>query len=459
MTFNKKVIHVLILMLILFCGVVLYFSYFQIFKSPDLAGKSGNPRTYVREQSIRRGSIYDRHGDVLAESEMHENGQTRSYPYGKVYSQLIGYSDTRYGRFLLEDTYNRYLLGGGADGDLLGTLLGADTNEGADLYLTVDHSLQSLASRQLAGRRGAIAALDPATGEVLCMVSNPSFDPNTLAKDYETLAGTEGMFYPRATNWNYVPGSVFKIITAAAAVENGMENMEYDDTGTFLVDGHEIHNYNNKVYGHLDLETAFAKSSNTYFACLADSLGADALRKTAESFGFNRDILFDIPLRKSTTLTGSPSATQVAAVGYGQGETLTTPLHMAMVAAAIANDGVMMEPYLVQRAEREGQVLYRKTDSVLSRSVSATTARAVEDMMIKCVESGTGTGAKISGVDVAAKTGTAEVGESGKDHAWFVAYAPADNPQIALAIVLENAGTTGSACAGMARNLILECLK
>ncbi len=459
MTFNKKVIHVLILMLTLFCGVVLYFSYFQIFKSPELAGKSGNPRTFVREQSIRRGTIYDRNGEVLAESEMNEDGQTRSYPYDKLYSQLIGYSDTRYGRTLLEDTYNRYLLGGGADGDLLGTLLGADIHEGADLHLTIDHSLQNLASQQLAGRKGAIAALDPATGEVLCMVSNPSYNPNTLAKDYETLTQTDGMFYPRATNWNYVPGSVFKIITAASAVENGLEDLEYEDTGTFMVDGHEIHNYNEKVYGLLDLETAFAKSSNTYFANLADTLGADALRKTAEAFGFNREIGFDIPLRKSTTLTGSPSKTQVAAVGYGQGETVTTPLHMAMIAATIANDGVMMEPYVVSLAKRDGHTLFEKNNTIFGRAVSSSTAQAVEDMMVKCVESGTGTGAKISNIKVAAKTGTAEVGENGKDHAWFVAFAPADNPKIALAIVLENAGTTGSACAGMARNLISARLK
>ncbi len=459
MTFNKKVISVLMLMLALFCGLVLYFSYFQIFKSPALAGKSGNPRTFVREQSIRRGSIYDRNGEVLAESEMHEDGQTRVYKYNRLYSQLIGYSHTRYGRTLIEDTFNRYLLGGGADGDLLGTLLGADTASGADLHLTVDNELQLLAAEQLGDRNGAIVALDPATGEVLAMVSKPWFNPNTLSEDYESLSETEGMFYPRATNWNYVPGSVFKIVTAAAAVESGMESLEYEDTGTHVIDGQEIHNYGNKVYGHLDLDTAFAKSSNTYFAHLADTLGAEALRKTAEGFGFNREIAFDIPIRRSTTLLGTPSRTQIAAVGYGQGETETTPLHMAMIAAAIANDGVMMEPYVVRSAERDGNILYRKENKILNRAVSATTAQRVGEMMEKCVESGTGTGAKINGITVAAKTGTAEVGGDKKDHAWFVAYAPAENPEIALAIVLENAGTTGSACAGMAKNLILKYMQ
>jgi len=459
MTFNKKVVYVLILMLTLFCGMALYFSYFQIFKSPALAGKSGNPRTYAREQSIRRGTIYDRNDVILAESEMHADGQTRVYKFNRLYSQLIGYSSIRYGRTLLEDSFNRYLLGGGADGDLLGTLLGADIHEGANLHLTIDNDLQLLAAEQLGDRNGAVVALDPATGEVLAMVSKPWFNPNTLENDYEALSKTEGMFYPRATNWNYVPGSVFKIVTAAAAVENGMENLVYEDTGTHTIDGQEIHNYDNKVYGKLDLDTAFAKSSNTYFANLADVLGEEKLKKTARNFGFNKEIDFDIPLRKSTTLTGSPSRTEVAAVGYGQGETETTPLHMAMICAAIANDGVMMEPYVVQSAERDGNILYEKNSKILNRAVSVTTARRVGEMMQKCVESGTGTGVKINGISVAAKTGTAEVGENKKDHAWFVAYAPVENPKIAVAIVLENAGTTGAACAPMARNIIQKYMQ
>lgn len=457
MTYNKKMVHVLVLMLVLFSGMVLYFSYFQIFKSPALAGGGTNPRTYVREQSIKRGSILDRTGEVLAESEMTENGQVRKYPYNRLYSQLIGYSHSRYGRFLLEDRFNRYLLGGSTEDDILGSLLGTDTSEGADITLTVEHDLQMRASELLGDRKGAVVALDPGSGEVLCMVSKPWFNPNTLSEDYGALSETDGMFFPRATSWNYVPGSVFKIITAAAAVENGMESYSYEDTGSFWVDGHEIHNYNEKVYGALDMDTAFSKSSNTYFASLATELGADKLQKTAKAFGFGKEIPFDIPLRKSETLT-EETQTMVAAVGYGQGDTVTTPLHMALVAATIANDGIMMEPYVVKKAVQDGKVLYNKESKIYARAVTATTAQRVGKMMEICVESGTGTGAQISGIRVAAKTGTAEVG-NGKDHAWFVAYAPAENPKIALSIVLENAGTTGSACAPMAKNLIEAYLK
>lgn len=457
MTFNKKTVQVLVLMLVLFCGLVLYFSYFQIFKSPALAGAGQNPRTYAIEQNIRRGTIYDRKGTALAESEMTENGQVRKYPFGPLYSQLIGYNHTRYGRFLLEDTYNQHLLGTTLESNLLGTLLGASPSEGADLTLTIDHNLQTLAGNLLGNYKGSIVALDPQSGEVLCMVSKPWFNPNTLTADYETLSGTPGMFYPRATSWNYVPGSVFKIITAASAVENGLEGYQYEDTGTYLIDGHEIHNYNNKVYGELDLDTAFSKSSNTYFASLATELGADALSKTAAGFGFGKTIPFDIPLRKSTTLSTHKSETLTSAVGYGQGDTEATPLHMAMVCAAIANDGVMMEPYVVKSAEAGGHTLYKKENKIFARAISASAAQRVGSMMEKCVENGTGTGAQISGIRVAGKTGTAEVGE-GADHAWFVAYAPAENPKIALAIVLENAGTTGSACAPMAQRLIREYL-
>ncbi len=458
MTFNKKTVQVLVLMLVLFCGMVLYFSYFQIFKSPALAGAGHNPRTYAIENQIRRGTIYDRNGTALAESKMENGVQTRNYPFGPLYSQLIGYSHSRYGRFLLEDTYNQHLLGTTLESNLLGTLLGTSPTKGADLTLTIDHNLQTLAGNLLGNYKGSIVALDPQSGEVLCMVSKPWFSPNSLDTEYESLSNTPGIFFPRATNWNYVPGSVFKIITAASAVENGLEGYEYEDTGTYLIDGHEIHNYHEKVYGTLDIDTAFAKSSNTYFASLSTELGADALSKTASAFGFGKTIPFDIPLRKSTTLSTHKSETLTSAVGYGQGDTETTPLHMALVCAAIANDGVMMEPYVVKSANANGHTLYKKESKIFSRAVSASAAQRVGSMMEKCVESGTGTGARISGIRVAGKTGTAEVGE-GADHAWFVAYAPAENPEIALAIVLENAGTTGSACAPMAQRLIAAHLR
>ncbi len=454
MTFNKKVVHVLLMMLALFCAVVLYFSYFQIFKSEEIGQMSGNRRL----GQVQRGSIYDRNGEVLAESEMAEYGQTRTYPHGAAYGQLIGYSNPIYDRSLLEKAYSQYLQGAASD-NFLETLFGIDASRGADLHLTVDHSLQEKAYTLLRGRKGAIVALDPGTGEVLCMASNPTFDPNTLSDNFEALEESDSAFWlPRATNIDFVPGSVFKIITAASALENGMSSMEYFDNGTFVVDGQEIKNYDGHVYEELDLKKAFAKSSNTYFAKLATELGTDALRQTAERFGFNTELSFDYPVFQSKTLAGSPSLTQLAAVGYGQGDTVTTPLHMAMIAATIANDGEMMQPYVVSRAERDGRLFYEKTPSVLRRSVSATTAQAVGEMMIECVRTGTGTGAAISGIPVAGKTGTAEVDEK-KDHAWFVAYAPADNPQIALAIVLENAGTTGSACAGLAKELFLEYLR
>ncbi|MBQ7035997.1 MAG: penicillin-binding protein 2 [Clostridia bacterium] len=457
MTFNKKAVYVLMAMLIFFSGVVLYFTYFQIFKSASLANASTNPRTFAREQSVKRGSIYDRTGVCLVESEMEADGQRRVHHYDSLYAQLIGYSDPRYQRSLLEASFNSYILGG-AEADFVETLLGIEDTEGSDLHLTVDHRLQKLASDALGGRKGAVVALDPISGEVLCMVSNPTYNPNTLSEDYETLSKTPGMFYPRATSWNYAPGSIFKIITAAAAIENGLDSTVYEDTEPLYIDGHPIYNYGKKTYGTLDMETAFSKSSNTYFAHIADMLGADKLRKTAESFGFNTEIPFDIPFRESKTLSGSPSKAEVAAVGYGQGQTTTSPLHMAMVASAIANDGIMMQPYLVSRAEKDGKAVYEQSGRILRRATSSTTAQKVGEMMQETVKSGTATGAYIPDISVAAKTGTAET-EGQKDHAWFVAYAPAENPKIALAIVLENSGSTGSACAGMARDLISNWLR
>ena len=458
MTFNKKVIYVLIVMLVLFCGLVCYFSYFQIFISPSLANAGANPRTYVKEQTVKRGSFYDRNGECLAYSEMKDGVQTRVYPFNRLYSQLIGYSHPRFGRTLLENTQNAHLLGS-SEQNILDALLYSDDTDGDTVHLTVDNTLQQLAADLLGNRKGAIVAMEPSSGQILAMVSKPWFNPNNLADDWDKLTKEDGMFVPRATNGLYPPGSVFKIITAAAAVENMMDNETFEDTGKFNVGGYDVVNYDNHVYGTLDIDTAFAKSSNTYFAYLADKLGKDKLQRTAESFGFNKEITLEIPVSKSTLLK-SDSRTNVASVGYGQGDTLTTPLHMAMVTSAIANDGVMMQPYLVSKiTDKDGTILKENSSSTFMRSTSPVVAQRITEMMKACVTRGTGTGAQLSGITVAAKTGTAEVGGDKGDHAWFVAFAPAENPKIALSIVMENAGTTGSACAGMAARLIQSYLK
>lgn len=454
MIFNKKVIYVLILMLTLFCGLCLYFSYFQIFESTRLVNAGTNPRTYLKEQSIMRGAIYDRDGECLAYSEFHDGTQTRVYPQNRLYSQLIGYSHPRFGRTLLEDTQNRYLLGGGLKTGVLDALLGTEIEAGANLTLTVDNDLQMLAAELLGNREGAITAIEPATGKVLAMVSKPWYNPNTLDENWASLNTEDGVFVPRATHGLYPPGSVMKIITAAAAAENMLDGEIYEDTGSLRIDGQEIFNYDKKVYGTLDMDTAFAKSSNTYFGHIADMLGREKLQKTAENFYFNRSIPFDLPLSKSSLLKNH-SRNNVAAVGYGQGDTLTTPLHMAMVAATIANDGVMMQPYVVDKAHTaEGEQIFAASPKILTRSISPMAANRVEEMMCACVSEGTGTGAQIPGIRVAGKTGTAEVGGDKKDHAWFVAYAPQENPQIAVSIVLENAGTTGAACTNLAASLM-----
>ena len=459
MTFNKKVIYVLIAMLVLFCGLVLYFSYFQIFKSADLVNAGTNPRTYIKEQSIKRGSIYDRNGETLAYSNFSDGTQTRVYPFNRLYSQLIGYSHPRFGRTLLEDSQNGFLLGGGVKAGVLDAVFGASQTAGADITLTVDNKLQLLAADLLGNRNGAITAVNPNTGEVLAMVSKPWFNPNTLTENWEALNQTEGMFVPRATAGLYPPGSAFKVITAAAAAENMLDGEVYEDTGSLMIDGQEIVNYNKKVYGELDMDTAFAKSSNTYFAHIADMLGAEKLKETAESFYFNKEIPFDIPLSESTLLKRK-DRNNVAAVGYGQGDTLTTPLHMALIAATVANDGVMMQPYVVREAKTESnETVYSATPKILTRSISPAAAARVTEMMCACVSEGTGTGARISGITVAGKTGTAEVGGNKADHAWFIAFAPAQNPQIAVSVVLENEGTTGATCAGLAGNLIRAFLQ
>ena len=443
----------------MFLSLAVYLTYFTLFNADDIVENKFNKRIREREESILRGAVFDNSGEVLAYSTMEGNRQKRYYPFGERYAHVIGYNSVTYDKSGLENTFNDILVKSDPLENISGFFdMSGEMEKGANLHLTIDNAFTAKAERLMGKKQGSVVAIKPKTGEVICMYSNPSFDPNedALAKNFATLSQSDNFpFLGRANQGLYPPGSTFKIITAAAALEEGI-GVGIVDEGSTIIDGYVVENYNGKKLGEIDITQGFAKSSNVMFASYGVQLGEKKLRDIAERFGIGEKIDFDIRTSKSMlNYENAMGQTDLAACGIGQGKLLVTPLNMALVAAAVANDGVIMEPYMVEKAiYPSGRVAYVAKPKVWKTAVSATVADMLEDMMIECVETGTGTGAKIAGVAVAGKTGTAENEESDKTHAWFVCYAPCENPEIAICIMQEYAGLTGSSCAPIAKELI-----
>jgi len=467
---ERRTIYVLVFVSSLFLILVGYLTYFELFQKDRIVSNPYNRRQYEIEEKTLRGSVYDSKGNVLAKSEIIDGVQQREYPYGPMYSHVIGYSSKKYGKSLIEAKFNNYLLGINDSSAVLNLKdkLTGSVKEGNDIYLTIDHELQRKAYNLLGDRKGAVIAMNPKTGEILAMVSKPDFSPNDseLEKNWSNMVDDEDApFLTRATQGLYTPGSTYKVVISAAAIENDLSNKVFEDKGTVTIDGKKISNSGEKAYGNIDIKTALAVSSNVVFATIGCELGEDILKDMAQRVGLGASIPFDIPVSQSVFKYNKMSKADMAAVGIGQGKVLVTPLHMALITSAIANDGIMMKPILVSRVESSsGIVLKKQKPSELYRIMSPETAAYVKDMMVEVVESGTGKKAAIKGIKVAGKTGTAEneltALQKNKEHAWFIGFTPADDPQVAVAIILEYSGSTGgSAAAPIARDLISAWLK
>lgn len=453
---NKRIIRVLIAISLLFLALVTYLLWFNMFRAKDVYTNSYNKRQWESEQQVQRGEIYSQDGVLLAETEIDGDARIRKYPKGRLYSHIIGYCSQVYGKTQLEMSHDDDLIGKGTISLTLNEI-----KHGNNLNLTINDELQEYAYEQLDGRDGAIVAMEPTTGQILAMVSLPDFNPETIEKDWPSMMEDENSpFLARATQGLYPPGSTYKIVTAAGVYDNGMTTETFDDEGLFKKDDVTVYNYNKESFGKLDIKTAFEVSSNYVFCTLGYEMGADAVKAEAEKFGVNKSFDFDIPVSQSQIQYKKMTDLDGALVSIGQGGLVMTPLHVAMMASAVANNGKMMKPYLVETVTTEnGTVIGQTKPSVLYDSIGTACADYIEDMMIGVVEDGTGTGAQISGITVACKTGTAE-NETDKDHAWFVGYAPVENPTICVAVVLENAATSGGKSAvPIAKNIIRKFLK
>ncbi len=420
-------------------------AYRQLFWNQAVA-HPGNIRPLLAQFKTERGEIFAGNGAILATNSKTENGFERLYPQGELFAAVVGYFDPIRGRSGLEAAAEQWL--------------GDGRSRGLDLTLTLDPDLQAEAARLLAGRTGAIVAIDPETGAILAMVSAPSFDPNSIGQTADTL--DDGVLLNRAIAGRYPPGSTFKIITAAAALDEGVAqpDSQYDGPASLPVHGSQVTNYGKKDAGRLTVEEAFAKSTNTIFAQLGLALGADRLRQAGARFGLGATIPFDLPVAVGELAPPQrmdPVMTAWSAVG--QGETLVTPLQMALATAAASHGGVIMEPFIIAEVrDYQGALKHRRRPRLWRRAMTEKTATAVKDMMIATVISGTGRSAAIPGIKVGGKTGTAEVGGAGTPHSWFVGFAPAGKPRVVLAVIIENGGTGGSTAAPLAGELFRKAL-
>ena len=448
----------------LFVALILMLTYVQVWAAPSLKVHAANTRAVEEEMKIERGLILSADGEELATNRKEGQYYLREYPLAGLVEPWLGYNNLRYGRAGNERVYNEELTG---QTGLLGVtgswsqVLG-QSQRGADLKLTIDMRVQRAAAKALGERKGAVVALDPRTGAVLAMVSYPRYDPNELSEQWKTLiADPDRPLLNRATQGLYPPGSVFKIIVASAGLQTGTvtPETEFTDTGTVTLGGYEIHNYGDRVYGEHTFAKAFASSINTTFATVGVDLGADTLAGYSADFGFGESFPWRLGGAKSSFPDPADMDTaHVAQASIGQADILATPMLMALAASAVANQGRIMEPYMVdQILSYNGAITEKTSPKVWLRPITAATAATMTDLMIQVVTSGTGTAAALPGVQVAGKTGTAEIA-GGESHAWFAGFAPARDPQVAVVVLVENGGSGGSVAAPVAKQVIAAAL-
>jgi peptidoglycan glycosyltransferase len=470
---NARVRHLYGLLVLLFGVLVVFTTWWTVIEADDLEANRANRRPLLEEQRIRRGLIFAADGQtVLARNRASGRGServySRVYPTGSLFGHPVGYSFVERGRAGLERSKNDELSGEEDEFTTILDELRGDEREGNDLITTLDPDGQRAALSALAGRAGSVVAIEPASGRVRALVAVPGFDPNRVPESFAELNRAPGSpLFNRATQSGYPPGSTFKVVTAAAALDSGRYTPQstVDGKSPKRIGGVPLTNFGGQDYGLVTLTTALTKSINTVWAQVGERLGKERMYEYMRRFGFNRKPPLDLPsdeLRASGVFDGKrllddSSAVDIGRVAIGQERLLVTPLQMAMVVSAIGNGGSLMRPHLVQQVrDPDGRTVERTKPREESKVVEPATASALAGMMSRVVEEGTGTAAALSGIDVAGKTGTAEVG--GTNQAWFIAFAPLRSPRIAVAATVERTTGQGGTVAAPVAKQVMEAL-
>ena len=487
---NPQIRRVFFVFAFLFVALIGTATYW-LWRAPDLEARQGNPNLIVKQLTIKRGFIYTANGrTVLAgrKAVKVKDGRTwyvRRYPQGRLTAHPVGYSTIERARTELEESMNDFLTGSNANlstvvDNALDKIRGL-TREGNDVVTTLRFGPQRVAMEQLAGKCGAAVALEPATGRVLALASSPSYNPNLVETNFRAIESITAPCEPAAPLLNrgsaglFIPGSTFKVVTATAALDSGAFTPEslFDDPGFCILFGRRVTNFSDQsgpeVFGQVTLAEALENSVNSVFCNLGKRLGADTVLEYAQRFGFYDRPPIELPdddVRISGLyrngrlyLPDDPREVDPGRLAFGQERLLATPLQMALVAAGVANDGVVMEPKLVERiVSPDGDVIDRFEPKEWKTAMKPQTAAELQAMMTAVVESGTATSAQISGVTVAGKTGTAETGREGRNDTWFISFAPVENPKVAVAVALSDQDSTGGATAAPIAKAIMEAV-
>jgi penicillin-binding protein A len=479
---NQPIVRLFGVVIVMFALLLAFTSRWTIFEASSLRANPLNARALLEQQRIARGGILAADGTVLARSVRTsassgaESVYERRYPTHEEFAHAIGYYYIDRGRTGLESFRNSTL--NGQTGTNLQTILNqlqGKKRQGNEVVTTLEPAAQKVANSALAGHEGAVVALEPRSGAVTVMASSPGYDPNALrsTRSYERLARTASgkPLVNRATQFGYAPGSTFKIVTATAAIDSGAYTKEstVDGRDDVPISGVPLGNDDNESFGSITLTQALAKSVNTVWAQVAEHVGKDTMARYMRRFGFDKKPQLDYPAdemsssgeyRGARLISPTSSQVDVGRMGIGQDKLEATPLQMAEVAAAVANRGRLMVPHMTARIlDPDGRTVQSISPKLQSVVMKPSTAAAVTAMMEAVVEEGTGTPAQIPGVKVAGKTGTAEtqIGTA-INNVWFVAFAPATNPRVAIAVTLKGVPGQGAAFAAPIAREVMERL-
>jgi peptidoglycan glycosyltransferase len=488
---NRQIARLALVGVALLGALIVATTYWQTWATAGLADRQDNEIQRVAQFSIKRGLIRAADGTILASNRIKKvGGQTlyfRRYPQHGLFAHVVGYSTQSRSRAGLESSMNDYLTGSNQNLDtVLKTTLerirGA-TIKGNNVWLTLRPGAQRVAMEQLAGKCGSVVALDPRTGKVLVMASRPTYDPNLVESNFGRINNISSACRPaapllnRAADGLFVPGSTFKVVTSAAALDSGRYTIDsrFVDRGYCIEYGKQVKNFGDQngpeVFGPVDFLQALEHSINAVFCEIGKTIGAGRILGESKQFGFYEDPPLETPANERSPsglynhgklyYPGDP-ATQVdpGRLAFGQERMLVTPLQMAMVAAGIGNKGVIMEPHVVDRITAPGGAVVQRTHPrKYKRATKTSTAQDITRMMEAVVTGGTGTAAQIPGVRVAGKTGTAETGaQVNPNTTWFIAFAPANAPRVAVAVVLQNQTGAGGTTAAPIAKAVMEAI-
>lgn len=449
---NKEFARVTYFFVALFIALMVYLVYFTIIKAKLVVNSPYNQRQEIYASSVIRGKILDRNGNVLAQTNVADDGtESREYPYGDVFAHVVGYNNSELGSTGLESVENFELLTSNAFFlEKLQNEFTQSKNMGDTVVTTLDADLQQAAYDALGSNKGAAVVMEASTGKILAMVSKPSYDPNSIYSDWSDLNSDEenSPLLNRATQGSYAPGSTFKVITTLAFMRQNSDyqNYTYDCDGAISEGDITIHCFNGYAHGSEDLRSSFANSCNSSFANIGLSLNIKQYRQTAEDLLFNKALPGTLSAKKSSfSLDSSSSSGEIMMTAMGQGKTMVSPYHMALIAEAVANGGTMMEPYLVENVTNySGTQIRKNVPKSYKKVMTSDEAAQLKEYMTAVVEEGTGSVLQGRSYTAAGKTGTAEysMSDGEKTHSWFMGFTNVDNPELVISVITE--GSDGS---------------